>query len=75
MKFLKKSWKNMAMFFSVCSFIYAMFYVIVMVSNMDIKYVEDIVSLNIQKLRDVNVDTKQEGTVILDKSYQIKQVE
>ena len=75
MKFLKKSWKNMAMFFSVCSFIYAMFYVIVMVSNMDIKYVEDIVSLNIQKLRDVNVDTKQEGTVTIDKSYQIKQVE
>ena len=51
MKFLKKSWKNMIIMFSVCSFIYALFYAIIMISNTKIDYVEDIVSLNIQKIK------------------------
>jgi len=39
---------------------------------MDIKYIEDIVSLNIHKLRDSNVDLEEKDTTIIDKTYQIK---
>ena len=74
MRFLKKSPKNMIISFSVCCFIYALFYVIVSTSNMNIKYIEDIISLNIQKLRDSEVEIVPEDVEIIDEGYQIKEV-
>ena len=74
MKFLKKSWKNMVIVFSICSFIYATFYGILMASNINVNYVENILSLNIQKFRDSGTNLDQESMEIEDKSYQIKQV-
>ena len=75
MKFLKKSWKNMLVVFSICSFIYAIFYTVVVVSNMDIKYIEDIVSLNIHKIKDSNLNSEEESNITVDKTYQTKRVE
>ena len=74
MKFLKKSWKNMVIVFSICSFIYAAFYGVIMASDININYVEDILSLNIQKFKDSGTNLDEEGVEIEDKSYQIKQV-
>ena len=75
MKFLKKSWKNMLVVFSICSFIYAIFYTVVVMSNMDIKYIEDIVSLNIHKIKDSNLNSEEESNITVDKTYQTKRVE
>ena len=72
MKFLKKSWKNMIIIFSVCSFVYALFYAIIMISNMKIDYVEDIVSLNIQKIKESGFE--KDGNIAVDKSYHVDQL-
>ena len=72
MKFLKKSWKNMVIIFSVCSFVYALFYAIIMISNMKIDYVEDIVSLNIQKIKESGFE--KDGNIDVDKSYHVDQL-
>jgi len=78
MKFLKKSWKNMLIIFSVCSFVYALFYMIIMVSDVKINYIEDIISLNIQKIKEsekIPVDTEQESIESINKNYHIEQVQ
>jgi len=75
MKFLKKSWKNMVITLSVCSFIYALFYAIIMISNTNVNYIEDIVSLNIQKLKETDFELNQEDSPIVDRSYHIQHVE
>lgn len=75
MKFLKKSWKNMIIMFSVCSFIYALFYAIIMISNTKIDYVEDIVSLNIQKIKESGAGLGEEAVdLVVDKSYHAEQL-
>jgi hypothetical protein len=74
MKFLSKSSKNMVIIFSVFSFIYAIFYVVILASKVDINYVEDIISLNIQKLKDSGVETLPEDMEIINEGYQIKEV-
>ena len=57
MKFLGKSSKNMVIAFSICSFLYAIFYGIIIFFNININHVENIISLNILKMRnDNNVD-------------------
>jgi hypothetical protein len=58
--------------FSVCSFIYALFYAIIMISNMKIDYVEDIVSLNIQKIKESGFE--KDGNIAVDKSYHVDQL-
>ena len=42
--------------FSILSFIYALFYAIIMFSKANINYVEDIISLNVQKLKNKDVE-------------------
>ncbi len=74
MKFLSKSSKNMVIIFSVFSFIYAIFYVIIIASKVDINYVEDIISLNIQKFQQWDMSLDQEDFNIVDEGYQIKKV-
>ena len=64
----------MVIVFSICSFIYAAFYGVIMASDININYVEDILSLNIQKFKDSGTNLGEEGVEIEDKSYQIKQV-
>ena len=57
MKFLGKSSKNMVIAFSICSFLYAIFYGIIIFFNININHVENIISLNILKMRnDNNID-------------------
>ena len=60
--------------FSILSFIYALFYAIIMFSKANINYVEDIISLNVQKLKNKDVELSQQVEEIEDKGYQIKQV-
>jgi hypothetical protein len=61
--------------FSVCSFIYALFYAIIMISNTKIDYVEDIVSLNIQKIKESGADLGEEAVdLVVDKSYHAEQL-
>ncbi len=74
MKFLKKSWKNMVIVFSICSFIYALFYIIIMLFKIDINYVEDILSLNIQKFKEAWSELDWRNIDELDKSYHTEEV-
>jgi len=61
MKFFGKSSKNMIIAFSICSFLYAIFYGIIIMFNINIDHVENIISLNIQKIRnDNNIDEEIE---------------
>ena len=62
----------MIIIFSVCSFVYALFYAIIMISNMKIDYVEDIVSLNIQKIKESGFE--KDGNIDVDKSYHVDQL-
>ena len=75
MKFLKKWWKNMVITFSIFSFIYALFYAIIMLSNQNINYVKDIVSLNIQKIKDSAMDLEQQDIGVDEKGYEIQQIQ
>ena len=74
MKFLKKDSKNMIITFSIFSFIYALFYVVIIISKANIDYVEDIISLNVQKLKDKDLVLVPEEVEDEDKGYHIKQV-
>ena len=74
MKFLKRDSKNMVITFSILSFIYALFYVVIIISKADIDYVEDIISLNVQKLKNKDIVLVPEEVEDEDKGYQIKQV-
>ena len=68
----------MLIIFSVCSFVYALFYMIIMVSDVKINYIEDIISLNIQKIKEsekIPVDTEQESIESINKNYHIEQVQ
>jgi hypothetical protein len=58
--------------FSICSFIYALFYAIIIISNTKIDYVEDIVSLNIQKIKESS--SNENIDIVVDKSYHGEQV-
>ncbi len=74
MKFLRKSSKNMIIIFSVISFIYAIFYAVVFVLKVNINYVWDIISLNIQKFQQWDVNIDQEDFGIIDKTYQTERI-
>ena len=74
MKFLKKDSKNMIIVFSIISFVYALFYAVIIISKTNIDYVEDIISLNVQKLKNNDVKLEQWEEEVEDKSYQTKQV-
>ena len=68
----------MLIIFSVCSFVYALFYMIIMISDVKINYIEDIISLNIQKIKEsekIPVDTEQESIESINKNYHIEQVQ
>ena len=73
-KVLKKSWKSMIIAFSVLSFVYALFYGIVIISDADINYVEDIISLNIQKFRDSDKKLDQEE-IENNGGYRVRQIQ
>ena len=75
MKFLKKSWKNMLIVFSILSFAYALFYVIILISKIDINYVEDVISLNIQKIKGTDIKVDQEVADIDDGGYSVVKVQ
>lgn len=46
----KNYWKRMTLFFSISSILYAAFYVIVLFFNIDVDYVENVLSLNLSQL-------------------------
>ena len=50
-KIFKKSGKNMIVSFSIFTFIYALFYAVILISKIDVNYVKDIISLNIQNFQ------------------------
>jgi len=77
MKFLKKSWKNMLIIFSACSFIYALFYTFIVLWCVKFNYIEDIVLLNIQKIKnskELSVDSGQDDVEISKDNYHIEKV-
>ena len=69
-----KTWKNMIIIFSICSFIYALFYITIMVSDLNINYVENIVSLNIDRINDSDKKIDEEDINIVDQSYHTQQI-
>ena len=73
MKFLKKSWKNMVVCFSILSFLYALFYAIILITRFNFDYVENIFSLNIQKVKNSESIVIQEDEVE-EWGYQIDKV-
>ena len=74
MKFLKKSGKNMLIAFSIFSFIYALFYAIIIISNANINYVKDVISLNIQKFKNDDINLDYQEVEFDDNGYQIERV-
>jgi len=74
MKFLKKSGKNMLIAFSIFSFIYALFYAIIIISNANINYVKDVISLNIQKFKNEDINLDYEEVEFDDNGYQIDRI-
>ena len=59
----------MLILFSIISFVYALFYIIVMISSFSINYVEDIVSLNIQKIKESGLNLSHEDLDEKNKTY------
>ena len=59
----------MVILFSILSFVYALFYIIVMISSLSINYVEDIVSLNIQKIKESGLNLSHENLDEKNKTY------
>lgn len=74
MKFLKKSGKNMLIAFSIFSFIYALFYAIIIISNANINYVKDVISLNIQKFNNDDINLDYQEVEFDDNGYQIDRI-
>jgi hypothetical protein len=74
MKFLKKSGKNMIILFSIFSFIYALFYAIIIISNANINYVKDVISLNIQKFKNDDIKLDYEEIKLDNDGYQIDRI-
>ena len=71
----KKPSKNMLIFFSVCSVIYALFYVVIIVSNKKINYVENVFSLNFDKIEESESDFDQEEFEEVKEGYMIESVQ
>ena len=68
----KKSWKNMLIAFSGCSALYAIFFTVIAFSNIDITNTENIVSLNIQKMKEYELDINQKRNK--NKWYSLKNI-
>lgn len=70
----KKHSRNMLIFFSVCSVIYALFYTAIICSNKKIEYVENIFSLNIDKMKEYDLAPEQEDLEDIQKGYTIEKI-
>jgi len=64
----------MLIFFSICSIIYALFYTAIILSNKKIDYVENIFSLNLDKIKEYESDFEQEKFEDVKKGYAIEDV-
>ena len=53
-------WKKMTIIFSVCSILYAMFYIILSFLNINIEYVDNIVSINLKDINNVVENLRDE---------------
>ena len=73
----KKSSRNMLIFFSICSVIYALFYVAIICLHTNINYVENIFSLNIDKIKEYEPDTwvQEIDENDIHKGYDIRKVD
>ena len=74
MKSFKKSWKNMLILFSACSILYDVFFCIIVYSGIKLDYVENILSLNIQKMKEYNPFENDEKVEEAEKWYLIEDV-
>ena len=64
----------MLIFFSICSVVYALFYTAIICSNTKINYVENIISLNIDKIKEYEPNSEQEEFEDTQKGYTIENV-
>ena len=64
----------MLIVFSICSTIYAIFYVVITFSNINISYVENIISLNIQKIKEYTPSLDNGESDGRQKGYHIENV-
>ncbi len=74
----RKSWKNMLIGFSACSALYALFFTAIACSDIDISRVENVISLNINKIKEYNPDLSQEDLdepQEINKGYSIKNIQ
>ncbi len=60
--------------FSIFSFIYALFYAIIIISNANINYVKDVISLNIQKFKNDDINLDYQEVEFDDNGYQIDRI-
>ena len=72
-KFQKK-WKNMLITFSLCSMAYAIFYIFLTFSDLNINYVENIIDLNLENLKAYNFENEAEKIENTEKWYSIKNI-
>lgn len=69
----QKSWKNMLITFSLCSLVYAIFYIVLIFSNININYVENIITLNLDKPKILDSETEIKENV--EKWYTIEKIQ
>ena len=65
----KHTWKNMLVLFSVFSMTYVIFYWIIIFSNIKINYIDNIVSLNLQSIKDYEYQVDEISTTSETKTY------
>ncbi len=68
-KIFKKSGKNMIVSFSIFTFIYALFYAVIFISNIDLNYVKDIISLNIQNFQHDDMESNDAEEINSDDNW------
>ena len=71
----KKPSRNMLILFSICSVVYAIFYAAIIFSHTDVNYVENILSLNIEKMKEYDPNLWSEESENLHKGYSVKSVQ
>lgn len=70
----KKPSRNMLIFFSICSVIYALFYATIIFSNKKFDFVENIFSLNFDRTEEYESNSEQEELEDTKKGYTIENI-
>ena len=66
---IKWEWKKMTIIFSVCSILYAIFYIILSFSNINIEYVDNILSINLKSVNNAIANIENDNHKLIYDDY------